>query len=99
MPPNPENSFDRDLKFHVVYEIKCNGCGTIYVEQTRRHVTTRITEFEKKDSQVGQHLVECFGATNDIEWKNRDACRTVEKLITIDAIYISKLKTTLRTRD
>ena len=33
---------------------------------------------QKKDSQVGQHLVECCGATNDIEWKILDACRAVE---------------------
>ena len=25
--------FDRDLESYVVYEIKCNGCGSIYVEQ------------------------------------------------------------------
>ena len=76
--PTKKSSFDRDLKSHVVYEIKCNGCGSIYVGQTSR--STRITEHQKKVSQVGQHLVECRGATNDIEWKIHDACRTVEKL-------------------
>ena len=83
----------------MVYEIKCNGCGSIYVGQTSRHVTTRITEDQKKDSQVGQHLVESHGATNDIEWKILDAYRTVEKLMVIEAIYISKLKPALKTRD
>ena len=97
--PNLKSSFDRDLKSHVVYEIKCNGCGSIYVGQTSRHVTTRITEHQKKDSQVGQHLVECRGATNDIEWRILDACRSVEKLMIIEAIYISKLKPALNTRD
>ena len=80
-------------------KFKCNGCGSIYVGQTSRHVTTRITEHQKKDSQVGHHLVECRGATNDIEWKILDACRTVEKLMIIEAIYISKLKPALNTRD
>ena len=97
--PTLKSSFDRDLKSHVVYEIKCNGCGSIYVGQTSRHVTTRITEHQKKDSQVGQHLVECRGATNDIEWRILDACRSVEKLMIIEAIYISKLKPALNTRD
>ena len=97
--PTVKSSFDRDLKAHVVYEIICNGCGSIYVGQTSRHVTTRITEHQKKDSRVGQHLVECRGATNDIEWKILDACRTVEKLKIIGAIYISKLKPALNTRD
>ena len=63
----------------MVYEIKCNGCGSIYVGQTSRHVTTRIAEHQKKDPQLGQHLVECRGATNDIEWKIVDACRTLER--------------------
>ena len=97
--PTLKSSFDRDLKSHVVYEIKCNGCGSIYVGQTSRHVTTRITEHQKKDSQVGQHLIECRGATNDIEWRILDACRSVEKLMIIEAIYISKLKPALNTRD
>ena len=47
---------------------------------------------------MGQHLVEGRGATNDIEWKILDACRTVEKLMIIEAIYISKLKPALNTR-
>ena len=45
--PTQKASFDRDLKSHVVNEIKCNGCGSIYVGQTSRHVTTRITEHQK----------------------------------------------------
>ena len=92
------SSFDRDLKSHVVYEIKYNGCGSIYVGQTSRHVTTGITE-QEKDSQVGQHLIECRGAKNDIEWKILDPCWTVEKLMIIEAIYISMLKPALNTRD
>ena len=69
------------------------------VGQTSLHVTTRIAEHQKKDSQVGKHLVECRGATNDIEWKILDACRKLEKLMIIEAIYISKLKPALTTRD
>ena len=97
--PTLKSSFDRYLKSHVVYEIKSNGCGSIYVGQTSRHVTTRIRDHQKKVSQVGQHLIECLGAKNDIEWKILDACRTVEKLLIIEAIYISKLKPALNTRD
>ena len=96
--PTLKSSFDRDLKSHVVYEIKCKGCGSIYVEQTSRHVTTRITEHQKKDSQVGQHLVECRGATNGIEWKILDASRTVEKVMIIEAIYIEAEAGTEHTR-
>ena len=44
-------SFDRDLnlKSHVVYEIKCSRCGSIYVGQTSQHVIIRITEHQKQD--------------------------------------------------
>ena len=65
---------------------------------TTRKLRTRITEHQKKDSQVGQHLVECRGATNDIEWKILDACRTAEKLMISEAIYI-KPKPALNKRD
>ena len=67
MPPTPKSSFHRDLKSHAVYEIKFKGCGSIYVGQTGWHVTTRISERQKKDLQVGQHLVECCGSKNDSE--------------------------------
>ena len=62
------------------------------VGQTSRHVTTRISEHQKKDPQVGKNLVESSGCTNDIEWKILDACRPVRKLMTVEVIYISKLK-------
>ena len=41
-PPTLKSSFYRELKSLVVYEITCNGCGSIYVEPTSRHITTRI---------------------------------------------------------
>ena len=79
----------------MVYEIKCNGCGSIYVGQTSRHVTTSISQHQKKDPQVRHRLVECRGSSNDIEWKILHARRTVEKLVTIGAIYISNSKSIL----
>ena len=58
---------------------------------------TRISEHLKKDS--GQHLVECCGTTHNVKWEILDACRGVEKLMTIEAIYIKNLKPQLNTRD
>ena len=52
-------------------------------------------EFErikKKDPTVGQHLFECCGRANDIEWKILDAYRGAVKLMTIEAMYVKKLK-------
>ena len=91
--------FDKNLKSHVVYKVTCNGCSSIYVGQTSRHVTTRISEHQEKDSPVGQHLIECFGKLHNIKWEILDACRGVEMLMTIEAIYIKKLKPQLNTLD
>ena len=41
---------------------------------------------KQKDSQVGQHFVDCSGSTNDLVWKILDACRTVETLMAIEPI-------------
>ena len=46
-----------------------------------------------------EHLLEYCGTTNDTEMKILDACRLVEKLMTIEAIYISNLKPAIYTRD
>ena len=96
--PTQKSSLDKNLKSHVLYKVTCNGCSSIYVGQTSRHVTTRISEHQKKDSPVGQHLVEC-GGTAHIEWDILDECPGVEKLMAIEAIYIKKLKPQLNTRD
>ena len=69
------------------------------VGQTSLYVATRISDHQKMNSQVGQHLVGWFGYTKDIECKILDACRTVENLMTIEAIYVGKLKRELNTHD
>ena len=97
--PTLKSPFDKNLKSHVVYKVKCNGCSSIYVGQTSRHVTTRISEHQKNDSPVEQHLFECCGATHNVKWEILDACRGVEKLMTIEVIYIKKLKPQINTRD
>ena len=97
--PTLKSPFDRNLKSDGVYKVTCNGCISIYVGQTSRHVTTRISEHQKKDSPVRKHLVECCGTTHKVKWEILDACRGVEKLMTIEAIYIKRLKPQLKTRD
>ena len=95
-PPQP---FDKNLKSLVVYKVTWNACSSIYVGQTSRHVTTRISEHQKEDSPVEQHLVECCGTTHNVKWEILDACRGVEKLMTIETIYKKMLKPQLNTRD
>ena len=38
--PILKSSYRKDNKSHVVYELTCNGCKSIYVGQTCRHITT-----------------------------------------------------------
>ena len=53
----------------------------------------------KLESELGQHLAECCGSSNRSDWKNLKAHGTVEKLIIIEARYISKLKPGLNIYD
>ena len=51
-----------------------------------------------EDRKISCH-VECCGNTHNVKWEILDACRGVEKLMTIEEIYIKKLKPQLNTRD
>ena len=59
--PSLKSSFDKELKFHVVYEPTCNGCKSIYVGHTCRHVTTKVAEHAIADSPMGIYAIECNG--------------------------------------
>ena len=54
-----QSSISPELKSKVVYKISCCGCNSTYVVQSVRYLTTRIDEYRKKDSFVGQHLRHC----------------------------------------
>ena len=97
--PTLKSFFDKNLKSHVAYKVTCNGCSSIDDGKTSQLVTTRISEHQKKDSTVGQHLFECCGAAHNIEWEIFDTCRGIENLVTIEKIYIKKLKPQLNTCD
>ena len=88
---------DKILKPHVVHKVICNGCISIYVGQTSRHVTARISGHQKKNSPVEKHLVECCGTAHDIEMMILDSCHGLKKLMTIEALFIKKLKPQLNT--
>ena len=62
--PSLRSSFDEDLKSHVVYELTCNGCKSIYVGQTCRDITTRVAEQAKADSPKGLNAIECNSDKN-----------------------------------
>ena len=97
--PSLKSSFDKDLKSHVVYELTCNGCKSIYVRQTCRDITTRVAEHAKADSPRGINAIECNGDKTAFQWKILDQCGNQAKLMTLEAFYIRTLKTAISTRD
>ena len=97
--PTMKSSFDKNLKLHMVYKITYKGSSSIYVAQTSRHVTNRFSEHHKKDSSVGQQLVECCGTAHNFESDILDACFGAKDLTKIETTYIKKPKLQLNTRD
>ena len=95
--PSLKCSFDKDLKSHKVYETTCNGCKSIYVRQTCRHITTSLAERAKAGSQVG--INECNGNETAFQWKILDHCGNQSKLMTLEALYIRLFKPTIIKRD
>ena len=97
--PVLKSSFDKDLKSHVVYELTCNGCKSIYVGQTCGHITTRVAEHAEADSTMGIHAIECNGDKTALEWKILDQSGNQSKLVTLEALYIRTLKPAINTSD
>ena len=48
---------------------------------------------------MGQHVVECCGAPVVFNYKIIDQCKDSEKLMTIEALHISRRKPQLNTQD
>ena len=97
--PSLKSSFDKDLISHVVYELSCNGCKSIYVGQLCRHITTRVAERGKADSPKRVHAIECNDDKAAFLWKILDQCSNQSKLMTLEVLYIRTLKPAMNTRD
>ena len=81
------------------YELTCNGCKSIYVQQTCRHITTDVAEHAKLDSPMGKHAIECNGDETAFQWQVYDQFGNQSRLMTLEALYIRTLKPAIRTRD
>ena len=97
--PVLKSSFDSYLNSQVVYELSCCGCNSTYVGQTCRHLATKTSEHQKTDSLVGQNVVVCCGALSALNCKIIDQCQESKKLLTIEAVQISRRQPQLNTRD
>ena len=91
--------FDEDLKFHVVCELTCKGCKSIYVGQTCRHITTRVAVHANADSPTGIHAIECNDDKRAFQWKILDQCGNQSKLMKLETLYINTLKLAINTRE
>ena len=85
---------------HVVYKITCPHCSMSYVGQTARHLATRVGEHFRSGGKLKSHFENC----------NVDPVPTKEmvkilgkakgdKLLTLEALYISELGPKLNTKD
>ena len=97
--PSLKSKFDDELKSSVVYQIVCPGCQSSYVGQTTRHLTTRINEHQRSTAPVSQHLSVCSPMSVFPQAKIIDSSRLPSKLLTLEALYIDKLKPSLNQRE
>ena len=70
--PSLKTSFARLLRSKVVYKLTCSECNSTYVGQTVQQLATSVDEHRKRDSPVGQHLLECnkeVGGTAELKSK------------------------------
>ena len=97
--PSLKAKIPRMLKSHVVYQIKCPGCQSSHVGQTTRHLSTRIREHSRKSSNVGEHLSHCGVALTEDNVKIIDSSSSYSKLLTLEALHISKEKPKINTKE
>ena len=99
--PSLKTPVPANLKSNVIYRITCPGCSAQYIGQTQRHLQKRCNEHSKVSTPVGKHFQECTGSTERVlnETKILNTCPSQSKLLTLEAIYIAKLKPSLNTRE
>ena len=76
-----------------------NGCHSRYVGQTARHVITRLGEHRRKSSPLGRHFGECAVKTGEVTATVLDRCTNVNKLLTMEALYIARTRPILNQRE
>ena len=83
----------RSLRSNIVYKFSCAECNSVYVGETRRHLSTRVREhlFSDKNSHIYKHLKSssaCREACNENCVTVLDSASTVYKLKIKEALYI-----------
>ena len=90
------------MQRRVIYKITCPGCTSCYVGQTRRYLFTRFNEHKnQKDGAVKSHFYNCVkqkASFQDIEVIDTTT-KSLDHLLTLEALYIRDLKSKLNTKD
>ena len=83
----------------MVYKLSCVFNST-YVDQTVRHLVTRIEEHKKEDSPVGFHIRQCGeeATTAQLNFEIRDHSNNAINLLTLEALHIRKLRSGINRR-
>ena len=61
--------------------------------------STKISGHQKQDSPVEKQFIECYDTAHKLEEDKPDSCRWVEKVMTVYATDVNKLKPQINTRD
>ena len=97
--PSLKSKVVKLLTSRVVYRIQCPGCNSCYVGQTARHLTSRLTEHKRRTSPLGAHFSDCKGDPKSVNSQILDSCLDTNKLLTLEVLYIARLKPGLNQRD
>ena len=95
----------RVLLSNVVYKLTCPGCRASYVGQTVRHVQQRVREHLGNKGTMKIHFHQCSAIDNTFPVNENDIlfildkANNVNKLLTLEALYIHEIKPRLNTKD
>ena len=95
-------SFARELSSKMVYKLTCSGFNSTYVGQTVRHLAARVDEHRKRNSPLGQHLLESnkeVGGTAELKSEIIDQTANTHKLLTLEALHIWREMPKINTRE
>ena len=92
-----------NLKSMVVYKFSCAGCGSSYIGETTRHLSTRVDEHIKRDknSHIFKHLngnESCVNALNSNSFSIIDSANNAFDLKIKEALHIIWDKPDLNTQ-
>ena len=88
------------MKSGVVYKLTCPSCSASYVGETTRHMQARFREHLQRAGPMKQHLELCDTTLSEINVDIlHSSARGEARLLTLEALFIRELKSTINTKD